>query len=119
VSGTMLSSGCIWASPMLELPKAVGIVWSNRDPPTWFCSMNRAGRKRRSWLQLEGPLAPYFEPYSEYLADRGYSQVSYWKRTFLVNEFSRWLAQEKIAAGEITAEHEEAFLCYNADPLLQ
>ena len=60
-------------------------------------------------------MAPYFEPYSEYLADRGYSQVSYWKKTFLVSEFSRWLAQEKIAAGEITAEHEEAFLRYNAE----
>lgn len=111
----MPSSGCIWSPPMLNLPKAVGIVWSNRNLPTWFCSMNRAGRKRRSRLRVEGPLAPYFEPYSEYLAERGYSQVSYWKQTFLVSEFSRWLAQEKIAAGEITAEHEEAFLRYNAE----
>ncbi len=76
--------------------------------------MNRAGRKRRSRLRVEGPLAPYFEPYSEYLAARGYSQVSYWKKTFLVSEFSRWLGREKIAASEM-AEHEEAFLRHNAE----
>jgi site-specific recombinase XerD len=72
--------------------------------------MQRACRKRRSRLRVEGPLAPYFEPYAEYLADRGYSQVSYWKKTFLISEFSRWLGEERIAAGEITAEHEVAFL---------
>jgi site-specific recombinase XerD len=76
--------------------------------------MSRACRKRRSRLHVEGPLAPYFERYSEYLAARGYSQISYWKKTFLVSEFSRWLAQHGIAAGEITAEHEEAFLRFNA-----
>jgi hypothetical protein len=43
---------------------------------------------------VEGPLAPYFEPYSEYLAGRGYSQVSYWKKTFIDSDFSRWLGQE-------------------------
>lgn len=59
-------------------------------------------------------MAPYFEPYSEYLADRGYSQISYWKKTFLINEFSRWLERKKIAAREIRAEHQEAFLRYNA-----
>ena len=59
---------------------------------------------------VEGPLAPYLEPYAEYLADRGYSQVSYWKKTFLINEFSRWLSCEGISVDEITSEHEEAFL---------
>jgi hypothetical protein len=49
-------------------------------------------------------LAPYFEPYSEYLADRGYSQVSYWKKTFLISEFSRWLGKKRIAADAIIAE---------------
>lgn len=72
--------------------------------------MQQACRKRLSRLRVEGPLAPYFEPYAEYLADRGYSQVSYWKKTFLISEFSRWLGEERIAAGEITAEHEAAFL---------
>ena len=46
---------------------------------------------------VEGPLAPYFEPYAEYLADQGYSQVSYWKKTFLINESSRWLNREGIS----------------------
>jgi site-specific recombinase XerD len=76
--------------------------------------MSRAGRKRRSRLRVEGPLAPYFEPYAEYLADRGYSQVAYWHKTFFISKFSRWLGEEGIAAGEITAEHEEAFLRYSA-----
>ncbi len=77
--------------------------------------MHRACRKRRSRLRVEGPLAPYFEPYSEYLADRGYSQVSYWHKTFSISEFSRWLDEEGIAAREITGEHEEAFLRHSAE----
>jgi site-specific recombinase XerD len=76
--------------------------------------MNRACRKRRSRLAVEGPLAPYFELYAEYLADQRYSQVSYWKKTFLINEFSRWLSREGISVDEITATHEEAFLRYRA-----
>ena len=76
--------------------------------------MNRACRKRPCRLRAEGPLAPYFEPYSEYLADCGYSQLVYWHKTFLINEFSRWLANKRIGVGEITAEHEAAFLLYSA-----
>ena len=110
----MLSSGFIWLSPVLKLSKPVGIVSLNRNLPTPFLSMNRACRKRCSRLRVEGPLAPYFEPYSKYLADRGYSQVSYWKKTFLISEFSRWLGEKRIAAGDITAEHKEAFLRYSA-----
>jgi hypothetical protein len=72
--------------------------------------MQRACRKRASRLRVGGPLAPYFEPYAEYLADGGYSQVSYWKKTFLISEFSRWLGVQRIEAGKITAEHEAAFL---------
>ena len=105
----------MWSTPMLNLTESVGIVLSSWNAPTRFLSVNRAGRKRCSRLRVEGPLAPYFEPYFEYLADRGYSQVSYWKKTFLVSEFSRWLGREKIAASEITAEHEEAFLRHNAE----
>jgi len=59
---------------------------------------------------VEGPLARYFEPYAEYLANQGYSQVSYWRKTFLINEFSRWLSREGISVDEITTAHEEAFL---------
>lgn len=76
--------------------------------------MNRACRKRPCRLRAVGPLAPYFEPYSEYLADRGYSQVAYWHKTFLINEFSRWLDDKGIGASEIGNEHETAFLAYSA-----
>ena len=76
--------------------------------------MERACRKRPSRLRVEGPLARYLEPYAEYLADQGYSQISYWKKTFLVSEFSRWLGKNKIPAEEITTDHEEAFLRYSA-----
>jgi site-specific recombinase XerD len=40
--------------------------------------------------------------------------VAFWHKTFLLNEFSRWLEKEGIAASEITAKHEAAFLGYNA-----
>lgn len=72
--------------------------------------MNRACRKRPVRLHAEGPLVPYLEPYAEYLADQGYSQVMFWKKTFLVAEFSRWLHQSGIAIPEVTDEHVEAFL---------
>lgn len=72
--------------------------------------MNKACRKRSARLQAEGALAPYLEPYAEYLAGRGYSQVSYWHKTFLINEFSQWLSRGDVAIKEITREHEEAFL---------
>jgi site-specific recombinase XerD len=63
---------------------------------------------------VEGPLAPYFEPYAESLANQGYSQVSYWKKTFLISEFSRWLSREGISVDQITTAHEEAFLRHRA-----
>ncbi len=53
---------------------------------------------------------PYFEPYAEYLADRGYSQISFWKKTLLISKFSWWLGQKRIAVGEITPEHVGDFL---------
>jgi len=84
------------------------------EPADGVFPMNRASRKRRSRLLVEGPLAPYYEPYAEYLADQGYSQISFWKKTFLINEFSRWLSQEGISVDEITTTHEEAFLRYRA-----
>jgi len=72
--------------------------------------MSRACRKRPSRLHAEGPLVPYLELYAEYLADHGYSQVAFWKKTYLVAEFSRWLHRGDIAINEITGEHGEAFL---------
>lgn len=65
-------------------------------------------------------MAPYIGPYSEYLADRGYSQLVFWKKTFLVGVFSRWLDQQKIEAGGITVDHEEQFFhCYAKQHLLR
>lgn len=72
--------------------------------------MNRACRKRPCRLRAEGPLAPYFELYSEYLADRGYSQISFCKKTFLVSEFSLWLEREGVPVSKIAGDHEAAFL---------
>src|SRR5258708_6594525 len=97
-----------------EQLRLVGIVWCQAEPADVVFPMNRACRKRRSRLVVEGPLAPYFEPYAEYLANQGYSRVSYWKKTFLINEFSRWLSREGISVDEITTAHEEAFLCHRA-----
>jgi integrase/recombinase XerD len=88
--------------------------WFTREPVDVVFPMSRATRKRRSRLLVEGPLAPYFEPYAEYLADERYSQVSYWKKTFLISEFSRWLSREGISVEEISTAHEEAFLRHRA-----
>jgi len=55
-------------------------------------------------------LAPYLEPYAGYLAECGYSQVAFWRKTFLVNEFSRWLEREGVPVDETTSGREEAFL---------
>lgn len=72
--------------------------------------MNRACRKNPSRLCAEGPLVPYLESYADYLAERGYSQVSFWKKTFLISEFNRWLDREGVPVDAIKSEHEEAFL---------
>ncbi len=102
------------ASPVVKMREPVGIVLVDRSRPALVWPMQQACRKRRSRLRVEGPLAPYFEPYAGYLADRGYSQVSYWHKTFLISEFSWWLGEEEVAVDEITVEHEEAFLRYSA-----
>lgn len=106
----MLSSVCMLASPVVKLREPVGIILVDWSRPALVRRMQRACRKRPVRLRVEGPLAPYLGPYAEYLADRGYSQVSYWKKTFLVSEFSRWLGEQQIGAGEIAAEHEATFL---------
>ena len=111
----MLSSACILASPVVKKREPVGIVLVERIRPALVWRMQRACRKRPVRLRVEGPLAPYLGPYAEYLADRGYSQVSYWKKTFLISEFSHWLGEQRVAVGEIKAEHEAAFLRARAE----
>lgn len=106
----MLSSACMLASPVIKLGDPVGIEFVRWSRLALVWPMRRAYRKRASRIRVMGPLAPYFWPYAEYLADLGYSQVSYWQKTFLISEFSRWLDARSIALGEITTEHEAAFL---------
>lgn len=106
----MLSSACKLVSPVVKSREPVDIVFLDWSRPALVWRMQRACRKRPVRLRVEGPLAPYQGAYAEYLADRGYSQISYWKKTFLVSEFSRWLGEQRVAVGEITAEHEAAFL---------
>lgn len=110
----MLSFECIVATPVIKSVSFVGIVLPDANGMALDWPMHRASRKRHARLRLEGPLAPYLGSYSEYLADRGYSQVAFWHKTFLLNEFSRWLEKEGIAASDITTERAAAFLNYNA-----
>lgn len=72
--------------------------------------MNKACRKRLGRFRVEGPLAPFMQRYMECLADQGFSQVSFWKKTFLISEFSKWLNERKVSVSEITADHQCAFL---------
>lgn len=72
--------------------------------------MDSAYRERRYRRQIEGPLAPYFRAYSEYLADLGYSYVSHKKKTFIVGDFSGWLGRRRIALDQIGPEDEAAFI---------
>lgn len=72
--------------------------------------MERIYRKDPFRLGTEGPLAPYFQLYCEFLAAQKYSEVSFCKKTFIVSEYSRWLGTQDIAASEITSDHEAAFL---------
>ena len=106
----MLSSRCIWRSSVLDWRKSVGIVLSDWVRPTLVGFMDSAYRERRSRRQVEGPLAPYFGAYSEYLADLGYSYVSHKKKTFIVGDFSRWLGETGIALDQIRPEDETKFL---------
>jgi integrase/recombinase XerD len=114
----MLCFECIVPSPLVKSTELVGIVLPAASGTALGWPMHRASRKRHARLRVEGPLAPYFGSYSEYLAGCGYSQVAFWHKTFLINEFSRWLEKEGIAAGEITSEIEQAFLRYNAQQRL-
>lgn len=72
--------------------------------------MENAYRERRSRRQIEGPLAPYFGAYSEYLADLGYSYVAHKKKTFIVGDFSAWLGRRGIGLDQYGPEDEAAFI---------
>jgi site-specific recombinase XerD len=72
--------------------------------------MDRAYRERRFRRQIEGPLAPYFGAYSEYLADLGCSYVSHKKKTFVVGDFSAWLGRRGIGLDRYRPEDEAAYI---------
>jgi site-specific recombinase XerD len=74
--------------------------------------MSSVCRKRGLWT--EGPFAPFLQSYSIFLVDQGFSQVAFYNKTFVVSQFSRWLKGRNITLGEVTAEHERAFLRYSA-----
>lgn len=95
---------------MLDWRKWVGIVLSDWTRLTAVGYMDSAYRERRSRRQIEGPLAPYFGAYSEYLADLGYSYVSHKMKTFIVGDFSRWLGRRGLGLGEYGPENEAAFI---------
>ena len=67
-------------------------------------------RKRLSRLRVEGPLAPFLQKYMADLAGQGFSQVCFWKKTFLVGEFSGWLKRQNVSVGQVTEAHPDAFL---------
>jgi integrase/recombinase XerD len=46
--------------------------------------------------------------------DQGFSQESFWLKTFLISEFSCWLNRKNIALSDITSEHEKAYLRWRA-----
>lgn len=67
-------------------------------------------RKRLSRLHIDGPLVPFLRPYMDHLAEQGFSQVSFLKKTLLMSEFSKWLKEKNLGAGDISADHASAFM---------
>jgi integrase/recombinase XerD len=67
-------------------------------------------QKRLSRLHIEGPLAPFLQPYTAHLAEQGFAQISIWRKTFLLGEFSQWLKRRQVSAEHITVDHPRAFL---------
>jgi len=67
-------------------------------------------RQRFHRLRAEGPLAPFLHSYSVFLVDQGFSQVTFWLKTFLISEFSCWLSRKNVALSDVTSEHERAYL---------
>ena len=67
-------------------------------------------RKRLLRLRAEGPLAPFLQDYMTHLVGQGFSQVCFWKKTFLIAEFSRWLKRQNVPVVKVTDAHPRAFL---------
>lgn len=72
--------------------------------------MKASCRKRFSRFHVEGPLVPFVQPYMAHLAEQGFSQVSFWKKTFLIGEFSKWLKRRDVCVEQVTPDHPHTFL---------
>jgi site-specific recombinase XerD len=66
-------------------------------------------QERFSRLRIEGPLTPFLQPYRAHLAEQGFAQISVWRKTYLIGEFSQWLKRRKVSIEHLTDDHCRAF----------
>jgi hypothetical protein len=65
---------------------------------------------RKVWVPVvSGPLAQYAAEYSSWLASKEYSRWSVADRLYQFDQLSRWLACERLDAGDLTGEQAECF----------
>lgn len=65
---------------------------------------------RKVWVPVvSGPLAQYSAEYSSWLASREYSRWAAADRLYQLDQLSRWLAREGLAAGDLTGGQAERF----------
>jgi integrase/recombinase XerD len=71
---------------------------------------------RRVWVPLvSGPLAPYAAGFESWLRSRSYSPSAVGNRLWQLDQLSRWLAREGLAAGELTPACAEQFASSRRD----
>ena len=61
-------------------------------------------------MVVQGPLAPYSTGFAAQLRTRGYSPSAVRLRVWQLDGVSRWLAERRLAPGELTVERAEEFL---------
>lgn len=61
-------------------------------------------------MVVQGPLAPYSAGFAAQLRTRGYSPSAVRLRVWQLDGVSRWLAERRLAPGELTVERAEEFL---------
>ena len=65
---------------------------------------------RKVWVPtVSGPLAPYAAEFSSWLASREYSRWAAADRLYQFDQLSRWLARERLGAGDLTGEQAARF----------
>jgi len=65
---------------------------------------------RKVWVPVvSGPLAPYAEGFSSWLASRAYSRSAAADRLYQFDQLSRWLAREGLGVSELTVNQAERF----------